>query len=437
MKAEFTRHINEHFPFLKEKNLLLAVSGGLDSVVMSHLIHSMSFSVALAHCNFNLRGESSDKDQVFVEQLAAQLGLTVATKKFNTQDYAKKEKCSIQVAARTLRYQWFDELLAKEHFDFVLTAHHADDNLETFIINLSRGTGLDGLTGIPQKNKKIIRPLLPFSREQIEHYAKENAIAWREDLSNLEDKYLRNKIRHSVVPALKELTPSFLNAFNKTLEHLKMSRDIIDKSIETLSINIIEQDAHGLALNIAEIEKLSNTKAYLFEFLKAYNFTEFNDVSQLLTAQSGKQVLSATHRLIKDRDKLLLTELKEKNEFEYSFLKNEQVLSTPFFTLEAAKVEQGGKNFEGHNEIMIDLEKIKFPLLVRKWKSGDYFYPLGMTGKKKLSKFFKDEKMSLPQKEKIWLLCSAGEIVWLMGKRLDNRYKITEQTKQILKITLQ
>ncbi|MCF6347133.1 MAG: tRNA lysidine(34) synthetase TilS [Flavobacteriaceae bacterium] len=443
MLTQFSEHINIHFSFLKDKKLLIAISGGLDSVALTHLFNQLNFSISLAHCNFRLRGKDADQDEVFVKQLAEQLQVPVFTRSFETEIVAKQKKLSIQLTARKLRYDWFDELTKKHKLDYLLTAHHADDNLETFLINTIRGTGLDGLTGIPEKNKNIIRPLLLFSREQIENYAKENNIAWQEDSTNAETKYLRNKIRHEVIPILKELNPSLLTSFGQTIENLKGSRQIIDDRITRVKKTAVIPAPDGYRegiqkLSIENLKKLNNPKAYLYELLKNCGFTEWNDITNLLEAQSGKQALSKTHRLVKDRDYLLLSDLlpTKTEEKAYRIKKKDEDLEIEDFKLKLSSVKTRNLKPETQNTTYVDKDKLKFPLNVRKWKNGDYFYPFGMQGKKKLSKFFKDEKISLLQKEKIWLLCSENQIVWIIGRRLDDRYKIKDTTKNILKIEI-
>ena len=438
MLAQFSKHINTHFSFLKDKKLLIAVSGGIDSVVLTALLHQLNFTVLLAHCNFRLRGDDADQDEKFVKQLAKQFQVPVFTKSFETEKFAKQKKLSIQLAARKLRYNWFDKLVKDHKLDYILTAHHADDNLETFLINTVRGTGLDGLTGIPEKNKNILRPLLPFTRGQIEDYAKNDNITWREDNTNTETKYLRNKIRHDVIPVLKELNPNLLTSFGQTIENLMGSRQIIDDRITSVKKTVVIPAQAGIQkFNIGNIEKLNSPKAYLYELLKNYGFTEWNDVSDLLEAQSGKQVLSKTHRLVKDREYLLLAELEEnKQERTYSLLESETEFKIQDFKLKLSNVKTLNPKSETLNSIYLDKDKLKFPLIVRKWKNGDYFYPLGMQGKKKLSKYFKDKKMSILQKEKMWLLCSDNQIIWIIGKRLDDRFKIKNTTTNILKIEI-
>ena len=310
MQNSFVNHIKKTFPFLNSGKLLVAISGGLDSVVLAHLCNNLKLNSALAHCNFNLRGKESDADEDFVLQLAEDLDLEVFIERFETETYAEQNKLSTQMAARELRYNWFQGLAEQLDFDYILTAHHANDNLETFLINLSRGTGLDGLIGIPEVNGNVVRPLLKFSRQDIEDYAKENNINWRDDSSNASTKYLRNKLRHDVIPILKEINPQFLQNFEKTLGHLQDSKELIEDRIEEVSNVLIESiSEEQIQFNIAEIQKLNNPKAYLYELLKDYGFTEWNDVLNLLDAQSGKQVFSETHRLLKDREFLLITEI--------------------------------------------------------------------------------------------------------------------------------
>ena len=427
MQGTFKNHINNHLSFLKASRLLIAISGGIDSVVLTHLCHKLKLNVALAHCNFNLRGDESDADEAFVLELAKNLDLEVFIQNFDTNLYAKEHKRSIQMAARELRYTWFYELAEQLKFDYILTAHHADDNLETFLINFTRGTGLEGLTGIPEINGKFVRPLLLFSSSDIERFAKENNIKWRDDSSNKSVKYLRNKLRHEVVPVLKEINPSLLQSFQNTIENLNDTADIVE---EIKSI-----DEHNIVFKISEFKKVNNPKAYLFEVFKDYGFTEWQDLVDLLDAQPGKQVLSSDYRLIKDRDYLLLSHVEAKNNDEDILISEEdKAVKTPFGILffdEANAVLEKTPNI-----IYVDNDKLKFPLKLRKKEEGDVFFPLGMNGKKKLSKYFKDEKLSLLDKENTWLLCSENDIVWVVNKRADNRFKVTENTKNILKIRL-
>lgn len=435
MLKQFEKHVNLNLSFLKDARLLLAVSGGLDSVVLTHLCKTIGLNFALAHCNFNLRGDESDADEDFVLDLAEDYNLEVFIEGFDTGTYAKVNKLSTQMAARELRYAWFEDLCTQLDFDFVLTAHHADDDLETFLINLSRGTGLEGLIGIPEINLHSIRPLLPFSRDDIEQYAITQKLTWRDDSSNVSTKYLRNQFRHEVIPILKTINPQFLDNFKNTQTYLREVKDILEDRMDDVLEEVVSKiTPDGIYFNINAIKQLSNPKAYLYQLLKDYGFTEWQDVFNLLSGQPGKTIITKSHRLIKDRQTLILTD--NQTEVDCSLLvKNKtKVLEVPFGQLTFENVDQiiEIKPFT----IYLDKDLLNFPMSIRKWQEGDYFYPLGMKGKKKLSKFFKDEKLSLLDKENTWLLCSKDDIVWVIGKRQDNRFKITNNTKHILKISL-
>uniref|UniRef100_UPI004049DAF0 tRNA lysidine(34) synthetase TilS n=1 Tax=Gelidibacter sp. TaxID=2018083 RepID=UPI004049DAF0 len=433
MTNTFQNHINKNLPFLHKSKLLIAISGGLDSVVLTHLCKESNLNLSLAHCNFNLRGDESNEDEEFVLQLAEDLDLEVFIESFDTEMYAKEHKLSTQMAARELRYEWFSSLAQQLEFDYILTAHHADDTFETLLINLTRGTGLDGLTGIPEVNFNIVRPLLPFSREQIESYAKENKLKWREDSSNASNKYLRNQLRHEVIPVLKSMQPQVLQNVVTTISNIQNSQQIIEDSIVRIQKKVVTIEADVIKFNIKKLQKLSNPKVYLYELLKDFNFTNWDDVADLLTAQSGKQVFSETHRLLKDRTHLLLTEISEVTTNETIHIsENDIKLETPFGILffDEADAIFGRKN----NGVFVDKTLLKYPLTLRKWQEGDFFYPLGMKGKKKLSKYFKDEKLSLIDKENVWVLCSDDAIVWVVGMRADERFKVTNATETILNI---
>ncbi len=436
----FKKHVNNNFQFLNQARILIAISGGMDSVVLADLCNRLKLNFSLAHCNFNLRGDESDADEDFVLELAENMEVELFVESFDTKTYADENKISIQMAARNLRYKWFAELAEQLKFDYVLTAHQADDNLETFLINLSRGTGLDGLIGIPEINGILVRPLLPFSRKEIQYYALKKHLKWKEDSSNLSDKYLRNKLRLDVIPLLKDINPQFLENFKKTQEYLFDSRliieDKIDDILEYVIVSVKEGEIH---YDIEKINRLSKPKAYLYEIFKDYGFSEWNDLLNLLEAQSGKQLFSKTHRLLKDRSVLILTEIgvRVSSDTDRRIYINEGTKQVEFsfgsFNLELTK--QLSKS--NKSSIFIDKDLLKFPLILRKWEEGDYFYPFGMKGKKKLSKFFKDEKLSLMVKEKIWVLCSENDVVWVVNHRLDDRYKVTGDTKNILKISIQ
>jgi tRNA(Ile)-lysidine synthase len=433
MLSKFNKNSAENFPFLQESKILVAVSGGLDSMVLLDLMFKSNFQIAAAHCNFQLRDVESDGDEDFVKSYCQEKSIQVFFQKFDTKKFAEDKKLSIQLAARKLRYEWFYELLENENYDYIVTAHHLDDQLETFLINFSRGTGLEGLTGIPSQNDKIIRPLLIFSRDEITSYAKENGISWREDSSNASDKYLRNKIRHQIVPILKELNDSFLKSFEKTIQNLSQSQSLVDDASRIIYRKVVQDEKGQKIIYLKELLQLSNYHAYLYQWLSPFGFSSWQDIYDLVNAQTGKQIFSENFRILKDRETLILEPLKTIVQEEFFISENEAELNFPLNLL-FSKVKSHSQT--NSKTIFVDADTLKFPLLLRKWQKGDYFYPFGMNGSKKLSKFFKDEIFSLIDKENQWLLCSDNQIIWIIGKRMDNRFKITENTQTILKIEL-
>nr|WP_315149435.1 tRNA lysidine(34) synthetase TilS [uncultured Flavobacterium sp.] len=435
MQQKFENHIAQNFPFLIGKKLILATSGGIDSMVMVDLFLKLPFDIAIAHCNFQLRGIESFEDQKMIQDYAKTNDIRLFLTQFDTEAFANDYKLSTQVAARELRYSWFYELLETENYDYILTAHHADDSLETVLINLVRGTGLDGLTGIPEQNNKVIRPFLLFSRFDIEQYAKDNAIGWREDSSNALDKYLRNKIRHNLVPILKELNPDFLSSFQKTQSHLQESKSMVDDASFLVYQQVAKEKGTEVHFDLNQLKKLPNYKSYLYHWFNGFGFSAWEDIYDLIDGQSGKQVFSNEFRLLKNRDFLILSPLNIEDENEEYFInKNQKQVNIPLNLL-FTRVET--ISAVSNTTIFVDEDKLWYPLVIRKWREGDFFQPFGMEGKsKKLSKFFKDEKLSLIEKEKTWLLCSDNEIVWIIGIRQDHRFRIKNTTKNILKIQL-
>lgn len=436
MLSNFKNHISSRFPFPEKTKLFLAVSGGLDSMVLLHLFQQLPYEIAVLHCNFQLRGLESFGDQNFIQNYCDQNNIPVFVTQFDTEAFAEDYRLSTQVAARELRYNWFYELLETHKFDYILTAHHADDNLETFIINLSRGTGLDGLIGIPEQNDKIIRPLLPFSRDEILKYAQQNNIEWREDSSNASNKYLRNKIRHDLVPVLKEINPDFLKAFQKTQSYLQESQEMVEDASIMIYQQVAKEAGDEIHFDLNQLKKLPNYKSYLYQWLNEFGFLAWNDIYDLVDGQSGKQVFSAEFRLLKDRTVLILKPFSDvsQNE-EYEISESDTEVNYP---LKLSLCNVSHITINSNKVIFVDAEKIRFPLILRKWNEGDVFYPFGMNGKsKKVSKLFKDEKLSLIEKEKTWILCSNNQIVWVVGIRQDERFKIENASNKILKIELQ
>ena len=433
MLEKVQRHINQNLPFLNNSKLLIAVSGGIDSMVLLDICIKLKLDFCIAHCNFSLRDKESDTDQQFIEEYAKSNNIKLFVTRFDTMRFGADNKVSVQVAARQLRYLWFDELLSENSIDYLLTAHHLDDSLETFIINLSRGTGLDGLMGIPQQNGNTIRALLPFSRKDIESYAHKNNIAWREDSSNASDKYLRNKIRHTIAPEIKKLNDSFDTSFYNSLLKLQQSQSLATDAAVLVYKQVVTDNNNKKYINIKQLIRLPNYKAYLYEWLKGFGFTAWDDIHRLINAQSGKVVYSGNYRLLKDRDIFILEAKRQEQPHMYEINAGTAEIVNPLHikVTPVNKITKTGNN----SVIFVDAEKIKFPLFVRKWLEGDVFYPLGMNGlKKKISKYFKDEKLSLSDKEDTWLLSTVNEIVWIIDKRADERFKVTDTTTQILKI---
>lgn len=439
LQQTFNTYIDSHFSFLKGKKLLLAISGGLDSMVLWHLCREYFSQIGVAHCNFQLRGEASFTDEAFVIQTAKDLSTAYYTTKFETEDYAKSHGISIQMAARKLRYQWFHQLQLDHDYDYVITAHHLDDSLETFLINLSRGTGLNGLTGIPAHKNKVARPLLKFSRNEIKSFANKNNILWREDQTNAETKYLRNKIRHDIVPQLKALNPNFMEAFTQTVAHLQDARSLVDTYLSQITKDIVSIKGDQIIISIDQLRQINNSKPFLYNYLTKFNFSDWTEIYHLLDAQSGKQIFSKTHRLLKDRNVLILSKKFEENSpikswYIEPYTTTIHIDSASFSINQQTTTLLHGQSWHENsgNIAYVDKNLLQYPLVVRKWEKGDYFYPLGLKGKKKISKFLKDEKLSLYEKEKIYLLCSQNDVVWVIGKRLDDRFKVTDSTSEIV-----
>lgn len=438
MLKAFQFLLNSRFSFLKDSPLLLAVSGGVDSMVLADLCVKSALNISLAHCNFKLRGAESDEDERFIKDYSKGHNLEVYTSHFETEKFALSSKQSIQMAARQLRYEWFNSLLNQKGFEYILTAHHADDHLETVLINLSRGTGLEGLTGIPEINESVVRPLLEFSRADIHDYAMTQKVLWREDSSNNNTKYVRNNLRHTIIPLLKDLNPSFIQNFQRTLSHLKDTQSILDDYMLEVEDRVIESvDENQIIYNINQIQSLNNPKAYLYQLLKTYHFTDWTQITALLDAQSGKQISSSTHRLLKNRSQLILSRLNATTEISISIEASDQIVSIPNqpFNLKLEISTVLGVSSKDH--VYLDLDVLEFPLRFDNWSHGDYFYPSGMNGKKKLSKYFKDEKLSLIDKENTRVIYSGNDVVWVVGKRADQRFLANKTSTQILKLSIQ
>ena len=419
--------------------VLAAVSGGVDSIVLIDLLHKTGISFRIAHCNFSLRGEESDGDEDFVRSLADKYDVKFHSKKFDTSGFSLAHSISVQMAAREMRYEWFNELCEENELQCTATAHHNDDNVETFFINLIRGTGLRGLTGMNPVSGNVIRPLLFASKEEISAYAHENELNFREDSSNADDKYDRNNIRHNIIPELVKLNPRFAEAMRETMDKLSFSEDTYLEHLQDLKDQIIEE-GETIKISIAGLVEQSLSKHLLFELLVPYGFSgaDADDILGAIDGESGKQFMSRTHRLIKDRDFLLINRLSSGDHRPKSVTINEGTteISSPISLSFKMKSGQGLSIPKSETTACLDLAKLKFPLTLRAWKPGDSIYPLGMQGQKKLSDIFIDKKIPLNEKENIFVLESDGKIAWVVGHKIDDRYKITEATEQVCLIEL-
>lgn len=434
MKQKVESYIAKKLPFIKGKKLLIAVSGGIDSMVATSVLKELQFDIAVAHCNFQLRDSESNDDQMFIVEYCKTHKIPYFTINFETNKFAIENKLSIQLAARKLRYDWFYKILKEQNFDFIVTAHHLNDQLETFLINLSRGTGLEGLIGIPVVNDKIVRPFLDVSRKEIEIYAIENKIKWREDSSNASEKYVRNKIRHQITPILEDLNPHFFDTFLNTLNHLNQAKCSNDNFIKEKFKKIVSKKNNDYFIDISLLKEELNYQFLLFNWLKEFGFQNWNDVYHLIDSQSGKMIKTESNILYKDRNNLVLKSIFNTEESDLDEIKIINLLEIDNLPLKFEECNQCYTAPKNKNVIFVDAQKIKFPLTLRKWKEGDFFYPLGMNGKKKLSKYFKDEKIPVFEKDKIWILTSENEIVWVVGHRMDNRFRTDSTTQKIIKI---
>ncbi len=422
--------------------VLLAVSGGLDSMVMTELFHLNRQKFGIAHCNFNLRGEESDKDEQFVRETAKKYRVPVFVTSFPACEYAKEKGISVQMAARELRYNWFEEIRTREGFYFIATAHHLDDQIETFFINLLRGTGISGLHGILPKQGTIIRPMLFAFRQQLATYAKEQKLKFREDSSNQSDKYIRNRIRRQVLPLLKEINPEYSRAITETINRVRDFEQIGNQLIKSMQSLIIKTEKDRSIIDIAGLKKLSPLRSFAWELISPFGFNQ-EVIDEMLACPdhvSGKTFFSPSHRLIKDRMYFIIQPLRTEKKSHLYRIENfwkKKTIRVPV-PLSFRKIRNSG-NIDipaSGKWASLDADKLEFPLILRKWEAGDFFHPFGMNKKKKISHFFIDEKFSLYDKENTWLLFSGQQVIWVVGYRIDHRFRVTSRTKEILRIHL-
>ena len=451
---KFIEFIKKENLFQPKDKLLLAVSGGVDSVVLCELCKQAGFDFVIAHCNFQLRGEESERDEKFVIGLANKYNVEIFVKKFETEKYAEENKVSIQVAARELRYEWFDILIGNEQYaidnnnkpvdfqfpiaNWVLTAHHANDNIETVLMNFFKGSGIAGLRGILPKHKKIIRPLLFAKKKELVDFAKENNLKCVEDSSNASDKYTRNYFRNQLIPSVQKIFPQVEENLLHNIQRFNDIETIYSKSIAAHKNKLLEKKGEEIHIPVLKLVKSEPLTTIVFEIIKDFGFTanQTEEVIKLLKSNSGKYVQSNTHRIIKNRNWLIIAPVNTLIAENILIEEKDKVVEFSTGKLVIKQIPVTGYKLSAIESIaQLDADEIKFPLLLRKWKQGDYFYPLGMSKKKKLSKFFIDQKLSLSQKENTWVLEMNKKIIWIVGKRIDDRFKITPKTKNILFIS--
>jgi tRNA(Ile)-lysidine synthase len=438
------QHFNQYF--LEKKidvkacTFIVAISGGVDSVVLADVCKRSGLHFTLAHCNFRLRDEESERDEQFVRAYAQNLQVPLEVIQFDTSQFAQENKLSIQEAARVLRYQWFDDLKKSGQFDYILLAHHANDNIETLLMNFLRGTGLKGLTAIPAgttKEKRLLRPLLTVQRSDIIFYSQKHGLSWVEDSSNSSLKYTRNYFRHELIPSIEKVFPQVENNLLGNIERFTKIYNLYQVMVTELKEKICERRSNEIRVPIKKLEKYLDT-SLVYDIIKDYGFGEKQvpDVKKLLKAESGKFIENENFQVIRHRNWLIIAP-KTLDTAIIAIGKDQQLIRYPSGVLEFDTQLAGKLKLEGDaNLALLDIKNIEYPLVLRKWKTGDYFYPLGMTKKKKLSRFFIDQKLSRNIKENTWILESGKRIIWVVGMRIDERFKITPSTKEILRISL-
>ncbi len=436
---KFQNIISNYYKVEKGSPIIAAVSGGADSMVLFHLLVESKIKFIVAHCNFSLRGKESDADEQFVKSTCKEFGIKFLLKRFDTKAYAQSKKISIEMAARDLRYDWFSELSYKNNSAFVATGHHGDDAIETFFLNLSRGTGLKGLTGIPAKRGFIIRPLLFLSSDDVINYCKDKEISYRTDSTNLEVNFNRNKIRHHIIPLFKEINPSFFRTMQNNMTYLHEAWEVFNTESKRVKEEITAGIDDSLLIPISLINEHPQKRLILFDILQPYGFNsnELNNIIDGLTGISGKQFFSKTYRLIIDRYNLILLPRSEKDDQEYHINADETNISEPIkLKIRSFDISEDFKFSSDPNVVHLDADQLDFPLYIRKAEPGDRFQPLGMENFKKISDFFIDSKLSLIEKDNTWLLTNGNDIIWVIGRRIDNRFKIRTRTKKVLEIML-
>lgn len=430
-------YIQEHNLFSPTDKLLVAVSGGLDSVVLAHVLHKLKVEFAVAHCHFGLRAEEADADEQFVRKLAGQYEVPYFVEFFQTKKFAEQEGVSTQMAARALRYEWFERIRQSQGFDYIATAHHQRDTAETMLLNLTHGTGLAGLHGIRPKSGHVVRPLLAVSKPDLYDYVVENRLIWREDASNDSPVYQRNRLRLEVLPVLRDINPNLDQTLSITAERVGGAEEIVRRYVEETAAQAQRQEPEATYLDIRMLQKTAATAVVLHELLRPFGFSYLvvKDIVQSFGAESGRRFESPTHLLVKDREQLVITPRNLTKFGTHQLQAGQEALKIDGLHLrtELLEVTEGFEVPRGKAVAALDADVLKFPLTVRAWQEGDWFMPIGMKGKKKLSDFLIDQKVPLNLKDNVQVLVSAdGKIAWVIGFRPDDRFKVTEETERVL-----
>lgn len=438
MQQSFRQFIAQENLCSLDHKILLAVSGGKDSMCMASLFLLEGYSTGIVHCNFGLRGVDSDGDEYFVREWAAQHEIPFYSRHFDTEDYAVRKGISIQMAARELRYNFFEELRERYGYDRIATAHHRDDAIETFFINLIRGTGIVGLKGMNARTGNLIRPLLFAGRAGIESFVESEGIRYRNDASNEGDDYLRNRLRHHVIPVLNGMDPGFPDTMAANLRRFREAADIYKDKIQEIRDRVLSVRKGEWRIATGALRKLHPLPAYLFELIREFGFNEDHclEIIRSLDRTPGKIFLSPTHRLLLDREALIIRSLPENSDTgpkEFQITLQDVHLTSPLnFRIHHKDRRESFEIPSNPHIACLDEDRLEFPLILRKWKKGDVFHPLGARGKKKLSDFFTDHKFTRFEKENCWLLVSGGHIVWVVGYRVGHNARVTDQTRRIV-----
>lgn len=439
LPESFTKFIQSQHLFTSKDRLLIAVSGGVDSVVLCELCFTCGFHFSIAHCNFQLRGEESEGDERFVNALAEKYSVPFFVKKFDTEDFASANKISIQEAARTLRYKWFEELMSspENELQYLLTAHHADDNVETIVMNFFKGSGINGLKGILAKKGKLVRPLLFSTKEEIRRFAEAQNLSYREDSSNESEKYTRNYFRNQLLPSIEKVFPQTRANLLHNAERFAEINLIYQSAIDKIIAKLVVKKGNEFHIPVLKLQGTAAMQTVLYEIVKDFGFTsaQVPGITKLLHSESGKYIDSGSHRVLRNRNWLIISALHSVDNTNYLLEENDTEIQFGAYRLSIQKTSK--KEISNNSlEAQLDLRDIKFPLLLRKWKTGDYFYPLGMKKKKKISRFLIDLKLPLHQKQDVWVLESDKKIMWVLGFRIDDRFKIRDSSTGSLLLRL-